>query len=102
MLAGARRPYKGKTDREIAAQIGSTERQVGVQRERLIEKLQIRSQAQLMTLAKQLAAWPSGRGASNLIVGSGRSGRTAAQSERASEEPSESSGCPGATLTSAS
>jgi DNA-binding CsgD family transcriptional regulator len=65
-----RRLAKGKSDGEIAAQIGGTERQIGVQRKRLIDKLQIHSQAQLTTLAKQLAAWPSRP--RHLRVGSGK------------------------------
>jgi DNA-binding CsgD family transcriptional regulator len=55
-----RRLAKGKTDEEIAVEIGGTERQIGEQRRRLIERLRIRSQAQLVAAADQLAAWPAG------------------------------------------
>ena len=51
---------KGKTDEEIAVKIGGAERQIGEQRRRLIERLRIRSQAQLAAAAGQLAAWPTG------------------------------------------
>ena len=46
-----RRFALGKSDKVIAREIGGTQQQIGVQRKRLIEKLQIQSQAQLVTLA---------------------------------------------------
>ena len=59
---------KGKTDEEIAVEIGGIERQISEQRRRLIERLRIRSQAQLAAAAGQPAAWPTvlDRAASNL------------------------------------
>jgi DNA-binding CsgD family transcriptional regulator len=51
---------KGKTDEEIAVEIGGSEQQIGEQRRRLIERLRIQSQAQLVAAADQLAAWPAG------------------------------------------
>ena len=56
-----RRFALGKSDRVIAREIGGTQQRIGVQRKRLIEKLHIQSEAQLVTLAAQLAAWPARR-----------------------------------------
>ena len=56
-----RRFALGKSDRVIAYEIGGTQQQIGVQRTRLIAKLHIHSQAQLVTAAAQLAAWPARR-----------------------------------------
>ena len=56
-----RRLAVGKSDRVIACEIGGTQQQIGVQRTRLIAKLHIHSQAQLVTAAAQLAAWPARR-----------------------------------------
>ena len=56
-----RRFALGKSDKVIACEIGGTQQRIGMQRKRLIEKLQIQSQAQLVTLAAQLAAWPARR-----------------------------------------
>jgi DNA-binding CsgD family transcriptional regulator len=56
-----RRFALGKSDKVIACEIGGTQQQIGVQRKRLVEKLQIQSQAQLVTLVAQLAAWPARR-----------------------------------------
>ena len=53
-----RRLAQGKTDRKIAAEIGGQEDQIGLQRQRLIERLEIRSDEQLAARAKELAAWP--------------------------------------------
>ena len=53
-----RRFARGKSDKLISSEIGGTPEQIGMQRKRLIERLQIQSQAQLMTLA-QSAAWPA-------------------------------------------
>ncbi|WP_375789903.1 hypothetical protein ACE10Z_22845 [Bradyrhizobium sp. Pha-3] len=49
----------GRRDAEIAAQIGGTEAQVAVQRLRLLRKLKIQSQAQIVDAAEKLARWPS-------------------------------------------
>ena len=54
-----RRFAVGKSDKVIAKEIGGTQERIGMQRKRLIEKLRIQSQAQLVTLAGQLAAWPA-------------------------------------------
>ena len=56
-----RRFALGKSDRVIAYEIGGTQQQIRVQRKTLAEKLHIQSQAQLVTLAAQLAAWPARR-----------------------------------------
>ena len=56
-----RRFALGKSDKVIACEIGGTQQRIGTQRKRLIEKLHIQSQAQLVTLAAQLAAWPARR-----------------------------------------
>jgi DNA-binding CsgD family transcriptional regulator len=50
-----RRLAHGQPDKLIVAEIGGTEMQIGMQRERLIEKLRIQSQEQLVTLAGQRA-----------------------------------------------
>jgi DNA-binding CsgD family transcriptional regulator len=55
-----RRLARGKTYAKIAVEIGGTEQQIGQQRRRLIERLRIQSQAQLVAAADQLAAWPAG------------------------------------------
>ena len=54
-----RRLAQGKADRAIAAEIGGTARQVERQREALLKKLQIKSQAQLAEAAYKLAYWPT-------------------------------------------
>jgi DNA-binding CsgD family transcriptional regulator len=54
-----RRFARGKTDRQIAREIGGTEQQVSAQRRRLIERLRIQSEEQLVAAADQLAAWPA-------------------------------------------
>jgi DNA-binding NarL/FixJ family response regulator len=56
-----RRLAKGKTDHRIALEIGGTHRQIGLQRQRLIARLGIRSHAQLVKLADQFAPWPEHR-----------------------------------------
>jgi len=53
-----RRMALGRRDAEIAVQIGGTEAQVSIQRLRLLRKLNIKSQAQLMDAADRLARWP--------------------------------------------
>ena len=62
----------GESDKVIANEIGGTQEQIEMQRKRLFEKLRIQSQAQLVTLAGQLAAWPARPG----------SGRTTANKNR--------------------
>ena len=48
-----------------------TQQQIEMQRERLIDRLQIQSQVQLVTLAAQLASWPARR-ASGIYLRKGR------------------------------
>ncbi|KWV60356.1 hypothetical protein AS156_29475 [Bradyrhizobium macuxiense] len=57
-----RRLAQGKTDRKIAAEIGGRQDQIALQRHRLIERLQIRSQEQLEALAEEFAGWPERTG----------------------------------------
>jgi DNA-binding CsgD family transcriptional regulator len=66
-----RRFALGKSDKVIACEVGGTAQRIGVQRKRLIEKLRIQSQAQLVTLAAQLAAWPA-RPGSGIYLRKGR------------------------------
>jgi len=66
-----RRLAKGKTDEEIAVEIGGTERQIGEQRRRLTERLRIQSHAQLVAAADQLAACPAGSRSVKLQTDSG-------------------------------
>jgi DNA-binding CsgD family transcriptional regulator len=54
-----RRFANGKSDNLISQEIGGTQEQIGMQRKRLIEKLQIQSHPQLVAFAGQLAAWPA-------------------------------------------
>jgi DNA-binding CsgD family transcriptional regulator len=56
-----RRFAKGKTDAYIAEDIGGTELQIGEQRKRLLGKLHIRTQAELVAAANDLAPWPMRR-----------------------------------------
>jgi DNA-binding CsgD family transcriptional regulator len=56
-----RRFAVGKSDKVIGCEIGGTEQGIRMQRKRLIEKLQIQSQAQLVIFADQFAAWPARR-----------------------------------------
>jgi DNA-binding CsgD family transcriptional regulator len=55
-----RRLAQGKSDHKIAAEIGGTAQQIVGQRQRLIEKLAIKSQAELAAAVAQLAPWPPG------------------------------------------
>ena len=66
-----RRFALGRSDKVIAREIGVTQQQIEMQRERLTDKLQIQSQAQLVTLAAQLAAWPARR-ANGIFLRKGR------------------------------
>jgi DNA-binding NarL/FixJ family response regulator len=54
-----RRFAQGKTDRKIAHEIGGTDRQVAAQRQTLLKKLQMPSEAQLAEAADRFASWPS-------------------------------------------
>jgi DNA-binding CsgD family transcriptional regulator len=47
-----------KSDQEIAISIGGTARQVAVQRERLLKKLNLTTQSEIVEAAARLAAWP--------------------------------------------
>jgi len=47
-----------KSDREIATSIGGTARQVGVQSERLLKKLNLTTQSEIVEAAARFAAWP--------------------------------------------
>jgi DNA-binding CsgD family transcriptional regulator len=50
-----RRLAQGKSDKQIAAQIGGTEQQIAAQRQRLIDRLEIRSPTELAAAAERLA-----------------------------------------------
>jgi DNA-binding NarL/FixJ family response regulator len=52
-----RRLAQGKTDHQIAVEIGGKLDQVALQRERLLQRLQIGSQEQLTAVALRLAPW---------------------------------------------
>ncbi|WP_141342662.1 LuxR C-terminal-related transcriptional regulator [Bradyrhizobium sp. USDA 4520] len=54
-----RRMALGRRDTQIATQIGGTEAQISVQRLRLLRKLHIHSQAQIVDAAERLASWPT-------------------------------------------
>jgi DNA-binding CsgD family transcriptional regulator len=71
-----RRFAAGKTDREIAADLGDTECRIVAQRQRIVEKFEIRTHEQLVALARQLAVWP-GANSQNLKVSGGRDRRRA-------------------------
>ena len=66
-----RRFALGKSDKVIAREIDGTQQQIEMQRERLIDRLQIQSQAQLVTLAAPLASWPARR-ANGIFLRKGR------------------------------
>jgi DNA-binding CsgD family transcriptional regulator len=53
-----RRLAKGMPAAEIAQSIGGTPNQVREQRSRLLSKLRIASQAELVEVAQRLAPWP--------------------------------------------
>jgi|SRR5215831_12994515 len=53
-----RRFASGKTDKEIAQELGDREERIAAQRQRLREKLQIQTDEQLVVLAGTLAHWP--------------------------------------------
>lgn len=54
-----RRMALGRSDRDIADQIGGTEGQVAAQRLRLLAKLKISSHAEIVETALNLGPWPS-------------------------------------------
>jgi len=54
-----RRMALGRSDREIANEIGGTEAQVATQRLRLLVKLNICSKCEIAEAAERLAGWPS-------------------------------------------
>jgi DNA-binding NarL/FixJ family response regulator len=56
-----RRLAQGKADKRISLEIGGTERQVAEQRQALIKKLRIQSDAQLLAAVSELAPWPAKR-----------------------------------------
>jgi DNA-binding CsgD family transcriptional regulator len=61
-----RRFAQGKTDKTIAQEIGDTEERIAAQRQRMTEKLQIRSPEELVAMAEWLATLskrPKGSGA---------------------------------------
>src|SRR6476659_612243 len=54
-----RRFARGKADHQIGREIGGNRRQIALQRERLLAKLQIRSHDEICEAARQLAPWPT-------------------------------------------
>jgi DNA-binding CsgD family transcriptional regulator len=58
-----RRFAAGKTDEQIAVQLGGTTAQIAAQRARLLAKLGITSEAEISEAAKRLAPWATYRGA---------------------------------------
>ena len=56
-----RRFASGKTDVEIAHELGDREERIAAQRQRIREKLQIQTDEQLVVLAGTLARWPNRR-----------------------------------------
>lgn len=57
-----RRLAAGKTDREIAAKLGGTAKQIAEQRVRLLGKLRVTSEAEITAAAHRLAEWRTYRG----------------------------------------
>ncbi|WP_442869522.1 response regulator transcription factor [Bradyrhizobium sp. CCBAU 11386] len=53
-----RRIARGFSDRSIAAQIGGRADQVGEQRKRLLQKLQLSSRSEIAEAAARWAFWP--------------------------------------------
>ncbi|MBR0831330.1 hypothetical protein JQ596_38075 [Bradyrhizobium manausense] len=60
-----RRLAQGKTDSQTAAEIGGRKDQIGLQRQSLIGRLQIRSQEQLEALTQEFTPWPERAGGDN-------------------------------------
>jgi len=58
-----RRIAAGKTDEQIASTLGGTANQIAEQRARLLDKLNISSEAEFVEAAKRLAAFSTYRGA---------------------------------------
>jgi DNA-binding CsgD family transcriptional regulator len=58
-----RRLAARKTDAEIAYQLGTTVKRIVEQRNRLLGKLKIQSEADIAEAALQLAPWPKHKGA---------------------------------------
>jgi DNA-binding CsgD family transcriptional regulator len=56
-----RRFAAGKTDIEIARELGDTESRIGVRRQRLAEKFQIVTHEQLVSFANKLARYPDAK-----------------------------------------
>ena len=56
-----RRFARGKTDYSIGQEIGGTERQIAAQRQSLMKKLNITSDAELRAVATEHAPWPDTR-----------------------------------------
>jgi DNA-binding CsgD family transcriptional regulator len=56
-----RRFAAGKTDAQIAVELGDTESRVAAQRQRLAEKFQIDTHEQLVAVADKLARYPSAK-----------------------------------------
>jgi DNA-binding CsgD family transcriptional regulator len=52
-----RRFARGKTDEQIAREFGCHADLIAAQRQKIMEKLEIRSQAQLAAAARQFASW---------------------------------------------
>jgi DNA-binding CsgD family transcriptional regulator len=52
-----RRFAKGKTDEQIARELGCHADLIAALRQRIVEKLEIRSQARLVAAANQIANW---------------------------------------------
>ncbi|MBR0945911.1 MULTISPECIES: LuxR C-terminal-related transcriptional regulator [Bradyrhizobium] len=59
-----RRLAAGKTNRQIAWRMGGTIEQISEQRVRLLDKLNINSQAEIVEAAERLAKWSTYRGMS--------------------------------------
>jgi DNA-binding CsgD family transcriptional regulator len=65
-----RRMALGQSDHAIAVDIGGTDAQVAAQRLRLLGKLNIRSQAEIIAAATKLARWMARHAAQQKLHGS--------------------------------
>jgi DNA-binding CsgD family transcriptional regulator len=54
-----RRLAQGKTDVEIAKEMGCKEHHISTHRQRIVENLQITSHEQLVVMTHQFAPWPA-------------------------------------------
>ena len=54
-----RRFAHGKTDATIATELGDRESRISAQRKRLLKKLEIGSDEQLLIVANRVASWPA-------------------------------------------